>query len=617
MRRNRRGFLGALGLAGLGGLSGCQEKRPQTATDTQSTESPPPTRTASPTASATPTQTEADQSPTVEPGIDVETSVDRTERKTLVRVSGEVVTGSPIVGFIISVGTEQLSEEVDQTRSLSFNEEVEVKGGREYEVTVQVDTTDTELTARDTTGYVSVATEGLNAKRLVGAHYYPWYEMNGGHQNWTDDCVAEPVLGEYAADEESVIDQHLTWCLDHGINWLSVSWWGEGSGSDRALSDGLLQSKKFDQLSFSILYETTRLEKYNYDLDADATRDFLIKEFRYLEEQFFGRDNYLHIDGRPVIFFWISHALEGDARAAFNTIDTALETELYVLAGVPFGRSLGTAPMTAAADGITSYNPYTPRPDIEEVFHESYTEGLQTMNLATRASDLDFFPPVISGFNDTAIPDSQREDNPVLTASPKRYERVCRQVQPHLADSQAVLITSFNEWYENTQIEPNEKYGTAYLETTADRLATAESGGYDPTGEVLRLVFNETVVPADSNPDSSDDRQLAFMADSLTIYDGTERLVHFDIGDVEHEPIFLSGVYSVGSSEEMNWRWFGGTTAETSIFVPTSLTGADRAVLRGQPMGSGEITASVYFRGKQTDRVKFGERRMRDFELEL
>jgi hypothetical protein len=29
-----------------------------------------------------------------------------------------------------------------------------------------------------------------------------------------------------------------------------------------------------------------------------------------------------------------------------------------------------------------------------------------------------------------------------------------------------VVVTTWNEWYENTQIEPGERYGSAYLERT-------------------------------------------------------------------------------------------------------------------------------------------------------
>lgn len=613
MDPDRRTLLQTLGLGALGGLAGCQENDPQT--DTDSTEAVSPTPKPSAASTATPADTE--QPATAQPSLTTQTSVSHDEAGPVLEINVEATAGSPIRTVEITVGETTISETFEETHAVSFEKEVEVQGGQSYDVTVRVETRETELTAQRTTSYIPKATAGLEADRLVGAHYYPWFKMHSGHENWTDSCVADPVLGEYASDDQSTVDQHLTWCLDHGINWLSVSWWGEGTGSDTALSDGLIEAEKFEQLSFSILYETTRLEQYDYDLDAEATRNHLIADFQYLEAEFFGEDNYLHFDGRPVVFFWISQVLRGDAEAAFEEITAALDTDLYILAGLPFGQSLGTEPISTVADAVTSYNPYDSREDIEAVFHDLYSQGLRTMNLSARAAGIDFLPVVIPGFNDTAIPDSQREDNPILSASPERYERVCKQVQPHLADSKAVLVTSFNEWYENTQIEPNEQYGTAYLDTTADRLATGKSSGYDPSGKVLRLVFNKSIAPTEFNPDTADDRQLSFMAHQLRIYAGSELLAEFDIGIPEKEPIFLLGAFGTGSNDEETWRWLGGPAPEAMLFIPGALEGADRAELYGQPVRSDDISATVHFDGEQTDQLEFGRRTLETFELEL
>ena len=180
-----------------------------------------------------------------------------------------------------------------------------------------------------------------------------------------------------------------------------------------------------------------------------------------------------------------------------------------------------------------------------------------------------------------------------------------------------MLVTSFNEWYENTQIELSEQCGTAYLETVADGLATASSTGYDPDGSTLTLEFNKTVVPAAVNESSSDDRPLAFMANELGFYAGSEEVVTFDIGDESDEPIFLQGVYGSASDDSSNWRWFGGVTATTSIFVDEPLDDADRLVLRGLPMRSNEIRATVSFDGEQTDTVAFGKRELQTYALRL
>lgn len=596
MGYDRRDLLQYLGLTGLTGLTGCQETTPQTPTATSPAE----------TASAT------------TPDITLDIAVQSTDTGSSISVTGDITAPTDIVDVRITVGTTSRDPRIEPSPTIPIDETFQVDGGQSYEVEVTAKTSsDTEFSTHRSTAYVPMPAEGLSATRLVGVHYYPWYKSHDGHTNWTDRCIETPNLGEYAAADSAVIDQHLTWCLEHGIQWLSVSWWGEGTATDRTLSNALLDAEKFDQISFSILYETTRLEEFDFDLDNDRARRRLKDDLQYLETQYFSEDNYLHFDDRPVVFFYIAAALTGDVEAAFTEITRSLDTEVYVLADVPFGQAQGTAPISAIADGITSYNPYTAREDIESVFHDRYEQGTQTMNLSARAADIDFVPVVIPGYNDTEIPDSQREDNPVLAASPARYERVCNQVAPHLADSKAVLVTSFNEWYENTQIEPSERFGTAYLETTADRLATGTSSGFDPTGTTFTLTFNKTIVPAEINDESSDTRELAFMATGLSFYAGDQQVANFDIGVANEEPLFLQGVFGPGSQDGRTWRWLGGPTAEASMYIRGRFEEVDRAVLTGQPMQSDEITAEVSYDGVQTDSIDFGRRTIQSYTLEL
>ena len=460
----------------------------------------------------------------------------------------------------------------------------------------------------------------VETDRLVGAHYYPWYEMHAGHNNWTDRAVSTPVLGEYAATDRSVVEQHVKWSIEHGIRWWSVSWWGPDSGTDRALKGTLFETEQFEHLKFSILYETKgRLEEFDYDLDREGARKRLRNDLEYLAEHYFSRDTYRRVDGRPVVFFYISQTLRGDVAEAFAAATANLEPELYVLADVPFGAAPASYPVIDVADAVTSYNPYRPRPDIEQVFHDNYERGLELLHLGAEIADLDYVPVLIPGFNDTGLPASIRKDNPVLSASPERYERVCEQARPHLGDAESVLVTSFNEWYEDTQIEPSEEYGTAYLELTRDQVARGSSRGFNPTGEYLHLVFNETIVPAEVNPSSNDRRELAFMAGGLTFRDGEETVVAFDVGSPGDELLYLAGAYSASGDGSRTWRWFGGPDAETTLFVKADLSSADTAVLTGQPMRSDRIEAEVHFGGSETDHIVFGDRdgQFDDYEFSL
>ncbi len=606
----RRELLQRLSLLGAAGLAGCQGLSSDEQTDTTGE-----TKTNRTTTTDSATVESTDQEMTTQPvaagpTFDLQTAIETGDTSQHIVVTGRITADAGVDS--VTVETQGVDESLDAGGESEFTLDttLAVEGGRAYQITVSAVTGDgREASTQLETDHVPVFAEPLETERLVGAHYYPWYEMSGGHQDWTEWTVSDPVLGEYSADDPRVVDQHLKWCLEYGIDWLSVSWWGPGSGSDTALDGTITEMERFDDVQFSILYETVgRLEAYEYDLDRSAARERLQSDFEYLAERYFGRENYLHIDGQPVVYFYVSNNLSGDVEAAFADATANLDTDLYVLAGVPFGSAPATYPIIDVADAVTSYNPYRPRADIEAVFHDNYEQGNKVMNLGARVADIGFVPVVIPGFNDTGLPDNVREDNPILSSSPDRYERVLEQVRPHLADSEAVLITSFNEWYEDTQVEPGTDFGTEYLELTAEKLANATSAGFTPQGTTLRFAFNETIVPAETNPDSTDDSELAFMAGGLRFLDDGEAVASFDIGDAANEPLLLKGVYGTASNDSYSWRWFGGPDAETVLFVEADISNADTAVLTGEPMRSDRIEAEVFVDGTKTDQLVFGER---------
>lgn len=588
-RSRRRQFLRHATVLGTGALAGCAGL----SNDGDGDEAEPATDAGS----GTPTDDEPTDTATgdPEPTFDVSTTVETDSTSRVVTVEGTVAARAGIEGVDVSVGDE--TEAVDggggSEQSIEFA--FPVDGGQSYAVeVVLVDGDGETATHTTTTDHVPLPVDPIDTDRLVGAHYYPWWGSKSDHthrEGWVDESTLDPVLGEYDAHDPAVIDQHLQWCLDHGIGWLSISWWGPYDYRDEIIRRDMPRTGNFERIQYSILYETTgRFRHGAIDMDLDANRRQLRDDLAYLAEHHFARDNYLHIDGRPVLFVYVAANLTGDVEAAFDEAADETGVEPYLLADLP-PTNVADFPVSAVADGVTAYNAYDSREDIQDVFHDLYERSLQSMNPGASAADADFVPVIIPGFDDTEITHTAR-DNPPLPPSPERFARCCDQLDPHLGDAEAVLVTSFNEWYESTAIEPSEQFGTGYLELTADRLATGESSGYEVDGTVVELDWETAVNSAELDPESSGQRELSFMCHELRLLDGGgDALASYDVGVPDDEPVFVAGAYGTESHDGRTWRWFGTLNERTTVVVDAEADEIGGLALRGSP--ATEMAAEV------------------------
>ena len=59
---------------------------------------------------------------------------------------------------------------------------------------------------------------------LIGSYYYPWYTI----QRWKNDrnVTGKPYLGPYDNSNVNVINQHIDWAKQAGIDYFIYSWLG-------------------------------------------------------------------------------------------------------------------------------------------------------------------------------------------------------------------------------------------------------------------------------------------------------------------------------------------------------------------------------------------------------
>ena len=300
----------------------------------------------------------------------------------------------------------------------------------------------------------------------LGAYYYPWHLRHfqvtrEGYLRKLLEARQEIRLGEYDDTQPQVIQQHLDWSHQANIKvWIS-SWWGPGSGTDNTLRNFILPHPGLENHNHKIalLYETTgrikQAEEYDpWRVDGDI---------EYICDVYVDHPNYYRINGRPVLVVYLTRLLENR-----GVLDIVMEKirdacpELYVIGdhvwGDPPERALDQL------DAITNYDIYgnigRPRHAGQSRVDSYYAEAANWKNHA-KLHNASFVPSVSPGYNDRGVRllNDHRALSRRLTETSSEGSLLAAQLVKaiQLLDPDAdhlLLVNSFNEWHEDTQIEP-------------------------------------------------------------------------------------------------------------------------------------------------------------------
>ena len=217
---------------------------------------------------------------------------------------------------------------------------------------------------------------------------------------------------------------------------------------------------------------------------------------------------YIQVDGKPLLLVYRPQILPDPAATVARwrqELADQGEPGLFLAAVQSFRDALG--PDDTLFDALVEFPPHgVPRVPVNAV---------QLLNPRFRGELLDYaacvaaaeaqvdppggklvFPGVMTAWDNTA----RRQDQATIFAhaSPAAYGRwltaCCRRALAQPApDRRLVFINAWNEWAEGSYLEPDRRYGYAYLHATRDALLDAAAGfpaaGNRPTGANPRLLF--------------------------------------------------------------------------------------------------------------------------------
>ncbi len=255
-----------------------------------------------------------------------------------------------------------------------------------------------------------------------------------------------PLDGPYDSLDPTLIRRQLHDLKTAGIDGSIVSWWGIGDYSDRVL-DALVGAALGSEHQVTIYYETPMLG-WRKDLPP-AQR--VLADMQYLLGKHGSKASWLKADGKPVIVIYVVdtqplevwfQAKEGLVAAGFDPFFLGDTFSLEAL---------------AVMDGLHTYNPVgrLVRGEDLPALYRRVAGGVHDEGKLYAAT-------VLPGYDDRKI---RTPGTCLARENGGCYDRTWRAALESRPDW--VLVTSWNEWFEGSEIEPSLEFGTDYLWQTA------------------------------------------------------------------------------------------------------------------------------------------------------
>jgi len=293
---------------------------------------------------------------------------------------------------------------------------------------------------RPATSHQPLATNDQSLSPIpVLAYYYIWFDVTSWERAKTDF----PLLGRYSSDDPQVIRQHIRWAKAAGITGFIVSW-KNTEKLDRRLAQ-LVQLAEAEDFKLSLIYQGLDFERDPLPLpQIAADLDYFIQQYSHHPA--------FELFEKPLVILsgtW-EYSTEEIASLTRGRRD-------YLLILASEKNVKGYERLAELVDGDAYYwssvNPDT-FPD--------YSGKLIGMGEAVHAHAGLWIAPAAPGFDARLVGGTtvvERRDGETL----RREIATALQSAPD-----AIGLISWNEFSENSQIEPSENYGQRYLEVLRD-----------------------------------------------------------------------------------------------------------------------------------------------------
>jgi phospholipase C len=271
------------------------------------------------------------------------------------------------------------------------------------------------------------------------AYYYIWF--NAG--SWNRAKIDYPLLGRYSSDDRDVMRKHVEWAKRAGIDGFIVSWKSTPVLNRRLKR--LAEVADAQRFKLLVIYQGLDFEREPLSA-ARIARDLEVFRSRYANLRAFD------VFAKPLVIW---SGTPRFTRAELASVTKRARRSLLVLASE---RNVhGYRRVDDLVDGNAYY-----WGSVDPSTYPGYSEKLAGMGKAIHARGGLWIAPAAPGFDARLVGGSsvvERRNGATLRSELDAATG---------SEPDAVGLISWNEFSENTHVEPSERYGSRYLDVVAD-----------------------------------------------------------------------------------------------------------------------------------------------------
>lgn len=276
--------------------------------------------------------------------------------------------------------------------------------------------------------------------------FYMGFWIGGGWYNTPEVMSDQPQAGFYDERDAGTVGTQIDQAKSAGIDAFIVSWYGSNNGETTAVLNNVL-----DRAGERGFRAAAALDIFG----GGQNKDTIAASINYIVHDRANHGAYLRYNGKPVIFF----AFQGNAGLSRqdwldlrNSIDPNRNT-IWIAEGLS-----GCCLYGGAMDGMYAFN-------------ISWANGSASRYSSERRAVLNaggsmYIPTVHPGWDETLVARREGRPNPSPVKARNNGQFLTTSFNGAVASgANVIMIGTWNEYAENSHIEPSNVYGTQSLDT--------------------------------------------------------------------------------------------------------------------------------------------------------